>query len=580
MKKILIISISFICLLAMAAPAQEYKKYTRIQTEESFLKISYRDRHAYMTFFTKDSAETISFVRSDARKTQSEILIHGKLIMNKNGFLVDTNFYSTDIIDRVEIEKNSTDEIRVNFQVKKDSTEALVKSRRQNRISIIDKIAIDASEFVRGSVVSFWSDVEIDGEINENVVALFGDIKIGDNAVVRGDIISIGGSVNISRKATVYGSFRMTDVRDRHRPNRWLRWYRKDRFFSPIVKLHYNRVDGLAPYLGIGFQDEDSLLPRTEVYGGYGFESERWRYHIGLEQTLYRRIPVILGGSLYRKLASNDDWIISEGENTAFAFLATEDYKDYFEAEGGYGFARVMPLRKLIFEIGILSEKYHWLDGHPQMWSLFGSSKRFRANFSSVDYSDRIIGMKEIENRDVTSLILETKLIEGEKEGLALNYSAWQAEARIEWSLEGGDKDFTQYRFRFERRQSFCRDNALLIRGVYGGSDGYLPLQRKFFIGGLGTLHGYEHKEYYGSEFWLGSLDYGFEFPKTDMTGWIFYNIGQITDIKGRLDSAEYKHSLGIGLSFGSDLRINIAKRLDRSGASPLFYIRMEHLFD
>jgi hypothetical protein len=579
MKKILIITISLILLAAGMSVSQEYKRYARPQAEESFMKISFRDHHTYMTFFAPESTETISFERANINKTESEILIHGQPALNKDGFWVNGKMLSPSVIDRVEVDSYTTDEISLNFLQRKDSTGTIMRTRRQNEFSIIDDISIYENQFIRGSVIAFWSDIHIDGEVNENVIAVYGNITVGDNAVIRGDVVSINGSIDVTKKATIYGSIRSTDMRDKGRKNRWMRWYRRDQYFSPVIKLYYNRVDGLAPYLGAQFHDEDSLLPSVEVYGGYGFESARWRYHIRVEQIINRRLPVTLGGSLYRKLGSNDDWIISETENTIFAFIATEDYKDYFEAEGGYAFGRIRPVSNLGIEIGILSEKYRWLDGHRHMWSLLGGSKLFPANFSTIEKSYRTIGINEINNQDITSVIIEAKLDGPKKDTSDLKYSYWRSNARIERSLDGCDEDFTQYRATLIRRQSFSRESALIIKGVYGGSDGHLPLQRKFFIGGLGTLYGYDYKEYYGSEFWLGALDYGFEFPKTDMTGWIFYNIGQITDKPGRLDSAEYKHSLGIGLSFGDDIRVNVSKRLDRSGASPVINVRMEHLF-
>jgi hypothetical protein len=579
MNKILIIAISLVLLAVGISFSQEYKKYARPQSEESFMKISFRDHHTYMTFFAPDSTETISFEQGDISKNDSAILIYGQQALNKGGFLINGKMFSPEIIDRVEVNTNANDEISLNFLMKNEAAGTAIKARRKNDISVIDDIKIDQNQFIRGSVVSFWSNIYIDGEVNENVIAVYGNITVGDNAVIRGDVVSINGSIEVTKKATIYGSIRSTDMRDKGRKNRWMRWYRRDQYFSPVIKLYYNRVDGLAPYLGAQFQDEDSLLPSVEIYGGYGFESARWRYNIGIEQIINRRLPVTLGGSLYRKLGSNDDWIISETENTIFAFIATEDYKDYFEAEGGYAFGRVRPVGNLNIEIGILSEKYRWLDGHRHMWSLLGGSKLFPANFSTIEKSYRTTGINEINNQDITSVVIEAKLDGSKKDTSDLRYSYWRGNARIEWSLSGCDEDFTQYRATLIRRQSFSRESSLIIKGVYGGSDGYLPLQRKFFLGGLGTLYGYDYKEYYGSEFWLGALDYGFEFPKTDMTGWIFYNVGQITDKPGKLDSAEYKHSLGIGLSFGDDIRINVSKRLDRSGASPIINVRMEHLF-
>ena len=96
----------------------------------------------------------------------------------------------------------------------------------------------------------------------------------------------------------------------------------------------YNRVDGLSLGLILRFADPDSVLPKVWVGGNYAFESARWRYTLGLEQTILRHPALALGGSAYRRLASEDDWLLSSDENSAFAWMAGQDYKDYYEAEG------------------------------------------------------------------------------------------------------------------------------------------------------------------------------------------------------------------------------------------------------
>jgi hypothetical protein len=568
-----IMALGFFILFNLAT-ADEYKKYYQPESGDCFLQISFISSQTVFTFMPDDTINTFTFNRSDILRTGQEISIKGQPFLNEDGFIINGKTFQSDIIDKVNLEKTSAGETKIYF-LKKSGEPKSPRGRKQNEISLLKNINIAGDRFIRGSVVAFWADIRIDGEVNEDVVAVYGDIVIGDNAVIRGNIVAVNGHIDVSRKATIYGSIQSSSQRTKDRLNKWRRWYRTQKSISPIFYFYYNRVDGAAPYLGAHFLDEDSLLPEIKVYAGYAFESARWRYHVGIEQTFFKSSPVTVGGTLYRRLASNDDWIIKESENTAFALLATQDYKDYFEADGGYGFARIKLFSRLSGELGFLSEKYKWLNGHRMMWSLFGGSKRFPENFSSIEGAYRVIGIKEIDSHDIASLITKINFDSGESDSL-FGSSFWKASAELEWAADNwnSDVDFTQYKIVFSRHQSFGQQSGLLLKTIYGGSDGYLPLHRKFFLGGMGTLHGYEQKQFYGTEFWLGDIEYGIRLPNSDLIAWFFYNMGQIGDGPGKLADAEVKHSLGMGLSFGDEIKLIVAKRLDRSGASPLLSVR------
>ncbi len=546
---------------------------------ELLFKISLSGKQTTLSIGGPDSATTMIFDKTDIQKTPEGVTIKGRPFIGKDGFILGDRVFSADSIGKIELVV-SKDLTTVSFYSKPATTAKIYRSRRQNEMGLMNNVEVGTDQFVRGSVVSFWSNINVDGEINEDVVSIYGDITIGDNAVIRGNVVAIDGNITVSKKATIYGSIQSSNIKNRFRFDKWQKWYRKDQYLSPIVKLRYNRVDGFAPYLGVRFMDEDSLLPKIEAYGGYGFESSRWRFHIGAEQTFLKTTPVTIGGAFYRKLASNDDWIISESENSLLAVLAKEDYKDYFEAEGGYGFARVTVFSKLSYEIGVQSEKYKWLNGHRRLWSIFGGSKRFPENFRTVEGAYRATGINEIDAKEITSFKtrLEYKPLIPDS---LFDFSHWSGWGELEWAPKGSGNDyyFRRYMLLVSRHQTLNSQTGLIIRAVYAGSDDYLPLERKFFLGGLGTLYGYEQKEYMGSQFWMSNIDYGISFPNSELVGWAMYGVGQIADGQGRLDDAEYKHTIGVGLSFNDDVRMIIAKRLDRSGASPLIYIRFQKIF-
>ncbi|MBN1213126.1 MAG: BamA/TamA family outer membrane protein, partial [candidate division Zixibacteria bacterium] len=345
--------------------------------------------------------------------------------------------------------------------------------------------------------------------------------------------------------------------------------------------FRYNRVDGAAVYGTLKYENLDSLLPIVWFSGGYAFESERWRYEAGLEQVLWRTRPLSVGGALYRKLASEDDWLISDRENLFFTLLVTEDFKDYYEAEGGRLYTRFKPLRNLTFEGGYKYEETKWIRSHRNIWSLFGGDKVFPRNFGSVTEPYRGIGIGEIDSTVNAGLYAQLDFDTRDPDE-PFEHSAWAATGTVEWSHPDfeSDFDYRRYTVNLRRYQKINRHSIMLFRGMYGGSDGYLPLYKSFFLGGLGTLEGYKHKEFMGSRFWMANFEYRITFPSSDISYSLLYDVGQISNTTGFEDEDEIKHSIGMALYIENDLRLSISKRLDSADdKDPKIYARLTHQF-
>ncbi|MBN2226346.1 MAG: BamA/TamA family outer membrane protein [candidate division Zixibacteria bacterium] len=581
MIKRAIIALGILLMVSSSLAAQgRYKKYERPQSDDYLLEITMLKKTYEFSFKSGDSLVTFSFAKTDVKKQKLSVSIKDSLSLDSTGIHYRDRNISPDDIDKISVTIEPDNVVRVYLRGPDTTSDSKFRRRRNNQIAIRDTLNIAADDFVRGTVLGFWTDITIDGEVNEDVVAFFGNINVTDNAVIRGDIIAMNGTIEASRKATIYGEVLSSGLKKRHRFDRWSNWYRRDSYISVIGRFYYNRVDGAAPYLGLGFIDEDSLLPSVEIIGGYAFASERWRYQLAVEQSFFRKRPLTIGANVYKQPSSSDDRLINEPENTAFALLATEDFKDYYDAEGVYGFIRWTPIVGNSYEVGIRAERQGWLDGHPGLWSLFGGSKRFSENFGYLAESEQATAKQQIDHQDLIALCGRiTMKTDGAEELPEISY--WEGSLDFEWAPVdwGEDFDYSRYVISATRYQRLNDLTGLLFRGVYGGSDGNLPYHKKYYLGGPGTLYGYLHKEYSGTEFWMADLEYRIGFPNIDFTGWLFYEVGQIGDGAGTIGDAEIKHSLGIGLSLGTDIRLNIAQRLDRAGASPRLYVRLGRLF-
>lgn len=75
-----------------------------------------------------------------------------------------------------------------------------------DRVQVFGDARVAANEHVTGQVVAVIGSVRVDGEVGDQVVAVLGSVDLGPNAVVRGDVVSVGGRVRRAEGAEIRGS--------------------------------------------------------------------------------------------------------------------------------------------------------------------------------------------------------------------------------------------------------------------------------------------------------------------------------------------------------------------------------------
>ncbi|MFQ6007939.1 MAG: BamA/TamA family outer membrane protein [Candidatus Zixiibacteriota bacterium] len=564
---------------ATTAPAIEtrYKDYKRTTGREAYFEVGFNKKKISVTVFQEEKDSTLYFDRKHISRRESQVSLGNSVWFDHDRLVFEGKSYLYDEIADIRI-MDAYDWVTITFFTLTDAPSRAKRVKQGNRIAFSDDLVVEEDEFVRGVLLSITGNIEVYGEVNKDVVSLFGDVYLGPGAVARGDLASVTGRIDVAKDASVYGE--VYSVKD-YRAKRRRRFYRKEKAISFSGSFRYNRVDGATPYASLRFDDHNSLLPSFWAVGGYALESERWRYDIGLEQTIWRSRPLAIGGSFYRRLASDDDWLLTDKENLVFTLLVTEDFKDYYEAEGGSVYLVFKPWHTTTLETRYRLEQTKWLDAHPQLWSLFGGDKRFMPNFNSVRPVFRNHGIAEIDTTQNGYLSSRIEF-DTRSEDDPFDKSAWHFTGDIQWSHPdlNSDFDYHRYTLNLRRYQKIHRRVMLLLRGMFGNSDGYLPMYKRFYLGGLGTMYGYKHKEFMGTSFWLANVEYRIDFPRTDLAASIFWDGGQIANETRLSRNVEMKHSLGIGVFLGDDMRINISKRLDRSfDDAPKIYVRFDHVF-
>ena len=90
------------------------------------------------------------------------------------------------------------------------------RSRRSSgdRVRIFGDVRVNTDEQVSGQVVAVLGSVHIDGEVGDQVVAVLGSVDLGPKAIVRGDVVAVGGRVRRAEGAQVRGGVTEVSLAD------------------------------------------------------------------------------------------------------------------------------------------------------------------------------------------------------------------------------------------------------------------------------------------------------------------------------------------------------------------------------
>lgn len=293
--------------------------------------------------------------------------------------------------------------------------------------------------------------------------------------------------------------------------NRWP--YQAQAIYRTIPSIRYNRVEGL--FLGLSRSPlEWSSWDRGRIYGqgGYAFALEEWEYRIGAETRFGSRrsnpnFDIKVGGSHQRNTETDDLWKASWGENTAAALLFRHDFFNYYRTEGWSAYVVTRMTRFAQLSAAYRSE-HHLSQQRNTNWSIFGEGN-FRAN-------------PAINEGTMNSIVLAFE--GGSIRNLATRPSgaAFRLEAEIGQGL-GGDFDFSRYLGDVRTYARLTREAGLSVRFRGGFSEGTVPVQKAFTLGGVGTVRGYSQNQFIGTRMALANAELSLYDP--DIADWILDDI-------------------------------------------------------
>lgn len=508
-----------------------------------------------VTVFSSDGRDSLVLTSFSTHPDSGGIYLGNELVISRTGIRLGSVWHPAASIESLTVTAYF------------DDTSAVKKSRAlgaDDKIFLAEPAVVKAGDYIKGNVIVLGADIQLNGEVSGDIITFLGDCKLGPEAVVHGDVIVIGGKIDQKDGAVVYGQLARASQEDK----RSRRFYEEGQFGSFAFLGAYNRVDGFNLQVKVAYRSADQHS-RLWAAGGHAFSRDRWLYDVGFSQKLFSKNHFFFGASAYRQTWSQDQWILGPLENSFATLFLRHDFMDYTEREGVATFAEQEYKDAHYLRVTYSLDQFKALDKETD-WSLIRGPKFFRRNFSTLPMDTVKLYQTDF-NAEISALtasyIFDTRDDPKDPD------VGWLGKA--EWELAGGalgsQRDYSRIMLTFERIQPLGPRQSVLVHTVYGTSIHRLPLQKLYFLGGIGTLRGYRFKEFFGDRMALLNFEYMARFIQKAPTGVLFFDIGKTSLRSGDSDfwsGSPFKSDLGIGLKFGSFLRLDLAKPLN--SATPL----------
>lgn len=430
-----------------------------------------------------------------------------------------------------------------------------------------------------GDVVSFDAGVTVEGDVIGSVLSIGGDVTLLAGSTVRGDVIVIGGTLRQRQDAKVYGRVFAPGGHRRPRlpvPASVGDLAGEDKW-RPTVS--YDRVDGARIGLG-GLIRNRNNATELRAWAGYGIASETGQFELRLRHRIGERGIFDLTGAVFRLTDTDDEGVVQRNENTVFALMTGSDYRDYVGTDGaeiGLG-GRYNELGTATMTYRFVD--YRWLDAERGLWHLFRRGHNFRRNFWTL--GEGFDGDSVLDGRS-SALFLTARLapVANDDHPIGFNGSL-TLEYEVSGGLLGGDYDYDRLTLTGQSWFSVARWHRFAARVLYGRLRRDAPPNRLFFAGGLGTLRGFPQKLMAGDKSLIGNIEYEFTYwenPLGDAAVILFFDFGHATFTEDLLEFGAMKSNVGVGLDFGESIRVDLAKRLDRSRRDLRISVRLAKAF-
>jgi len=389
--------------------------------------------------------------------------------------------------------------------------------------------SITAGDSVAGNVAVLWGPLTIAGKVHGSVIVINGPVTIEPGGHVDKDLIVTGGTVAGADSTTVGGvvqvhsdplRFRQSgeliiaespegaEIPDANWFRHWLRRHVRQRHGFTLVGGPYNRVEGLPIIGGPSIRQNIGIgtlrLSALGIYRSadhFEWKGENRGWHASSELTLGGAHNVRVGIEGYDLVTPTESWQLRDGEVSLASFFLHRDYRDYYNTKGAHAWVGAHA-GKLSLELGVRRERWEPREARDP-FTLFRDGSNWRPN-PTLDDGRIWIGeaLLRFDTRNnigdpSTGWLIDASLEGGGAAHLKEGTASFVARAPSDSAVRVRyTRLFADLR-RYNRVSPQSQLNFRLVLGA-GFGDNSLPLERRFALGGAGTLPGYDFRAPFG----------------------------------------------------------------------------------
>lgn len=348
---------------------------------------------------------------------------------------------------------------------------------------------------------------------------------------------------------------------------------------TPRSVIGFNRIHGLK--LGGGAEFSTDYAHGGRLYGViyYGLSSKTINYQLGAEKGWFDKHQFMIGAEVHKLTDTNDFVLLPPEEDFLTKVFLGKEFEDYFQREGYKATLRYKLTPSTSLSICYDDDEYS---------NLFKNSDWSPFDFSTPKRSNPRINPGRIHNINI-AYEFDSRNV---KKSAVRNFRrypiptgqttyGWQGYFSLEYAGRriGGDFDFTLYRFSITRYNRLSRNQTFDFRLSGGFSDSFLPAQRTLYIGGVGTLRGYDFKEFMGDNMLLLNVEYRLKLENIVTLYLVaFCDWGYTWEHKQKINLENSHTAVGIGAQLGDNVRIDLAQPLDKN-RDMAFLLRLNRMF-
>ena len=328
----------------------------------------------------------------------------------------------------------------------------------------------------------------------------------------------------------------------------------------------FSPVDGFSPAVAYSTTLFDhSRFNHTvlDAYVSYKFGREQAGFSVGGERPFFGGPRLFLGAEAHDLTVSDDLWRISTVEQSLASVAFKNTFRDYYRRRGAQIFGVFRAGANNEFTVMARWDRHLPLD-NTTSFSLFRDGAAYRANPSIPDQRvNAIVVGYTFDTRPMTGAGSDSTYLRHLTDDLYGWSPSRQPGLRIAWTSEiaghalKGDAEFDRHIVNLRGNLPISSHTQLSLRGLFGFSNGDLPPEREFALGGIGSVHGYAFKEVAGTKMTLVNAEYRVNLLSSlyhaddTLSVFAFYDVGRVAAPFGSRPGQPWLRGTGFGVGAG-----------------------------